>query len=99
MTSTRVTYRARVLRVLNAYHGWMHSRDVAQACGLTYHQTIYALNALLNAGHIARQGKKATAQWGSTVLVEHSPAADALATLHALFHAAPNHPRTSSSHR
>ena len=91
MTSTRVTYRARVLRVLNASHGWMTARDIAQACGLTYHQTLFALNALLNAGHIARHGKKSTSQWGSTVLVEHNPAADALATLHALFHATPHH--------
>ena len=92
MTSTRVTYRARVLRVLNASPQWMHARDVATIAGLSYHQTLFALNALLNAGHIARQGKKSTAQWGSTVLVEHNPTADALATLHALFHAAPIHP-------
>lgn len=93
MTSTRVTYRARVLRVLNASHGWMHARDVAQACGLTYHQTIYALNALLNAGHVARLGRKSTSQWGSTTL-QSNPTAEALSTLNALFpHAAPNHPR------
>lgn len=93
MTSTRVTYRARVLRVLNASHGWMHARDVAKACGLTYHQTIYALNALLNAGHVARLGRKSTSQWGSTTL-QSNPTAEALSTLNALFpHAAPNHPR------
>ena len=92
MTSTRVTYRARVLRVLNASHGWMHARDVAQACGLTYHQTIYALNALLNAGHVARLGRKSTSQWGS-ISLQSNPTADALSTLNALFpHAAPNRP-------
>ena len=93
MTSTRVTYRARVLRVINASHGWMHASDIANAAGLTYHQTIYALNALLNAGHIARLGRKSTAQWGS-ISLQSNPTADALSTLNAIFpHAAPHHPR------
>lgn len=93
MTSARVTtYRARVLRVLNASRSWNRASDISQACGLTYHQTIYALNALLNAGLIARHGKKSTAQWGSIAL-QSNPTADALSTLNALFpHAAPNHP-------
>lgn len=93
MTSTRVTYRARVLRVLNASRNWNKASDIANAAGLTYHQTIYALNALLNAGHIARIGRKSTAQWGS-ISLQSNPTADALSTLNALFpHAAPNHPR------
>ena len=101
MSPMRVTFRARVLRAINASHQWMQARDVATATGLTYQQTIFALNALYNAGHIARHGKKATAQWGSTVLVEHNPTAEALSTLTQHFpHAAPHHnPCRSRLHR
>lgn len=81
MSSPRLTYRARVLAVLNASHDWMLAADVASQTGLTYHQTIFALNALLNMGAIARQGKKSTARWGSLILVEHTPDYSALQTL------------------
>lgn len=90
---TRQTYRARVLRVVNASPDWLQARDIAQRTRLTYHQTIYALNALYNSGNVARQGRKSTAQWGSLVLIEHNPSADAIATLEQIFHGfTQNHP-------
>lgn len=84
--SQRRTYRSRVLRVLNASPDWMLASDIAKRTGLTYHQTIYTLNALFNAGAIARHGRKSTARWGSLVLIEHNPSADAIATLESIFH-------------
>ena len=81
MSSPRLTYRARVLAALNASHTWMLAIDVANTTGLTYHQTIFALNALLNMGSIARDGKKSTARWGSLILVEHTPDYSAVKTL------------------
>ncbi len=95
MNPMRVTIRARVLRAVNASPDWQSARAIAQATGLQYLQTVFALNALYNAGHIARHGKKTSARWGSAVLVEHNPTAEALATLNALFHAhhqQPDHP-------
>lgn len=81
MSSHRLTYRARVLAVLNAAHDWMLAIEIANATGLTYLQTIFALNALLNMGSIARDGKKSTARWGSLILVEHTPDYSAVKTL------------------
>lgn len=86
MSGTRLTYRARVLRVLNASPDWLQARDIAKRTGLTYHQTIFALNALFNSGSVARHGRKSTARWGSLVLIEHDPSADAIATLQSIFH-------------
>jgi len=86
MAGTRQTYRSRVLRVVNASHDWLTARDIAKRTSLTYLQTVFALNALFNAGCIARHGRKSTARWGSLVLVEHSPSADAIATLEEIFH-------------
>lgn len=91
MTSTRVTYRARVLRAINTTPGWQTARDVAASTGLHYSQTIFALNALLNAGHIARHGKKSTSRWGSVALATN-PTAEALSTLSTLFPHAADHP-------
>lgn len=81
---TRLTFRARVLAALNQSSEWMTARAVASATGLTYLQAVFALNALLNAEAIARQGRKSTARWGSLVLVEHQPDAEALATLESI---------------
>lgn len=96
MSGTPRTYRSRVLRVVNATPDWTTARDIAQRTGLSYLQAVFALNALYNAGAIARQGRKSTARWGSVVLVEHTPNAQALATLQAIFHAfnqpSPDHP-------
>ena len=79
------TYRSRVLRVVNASPDWMLARDIAKRTGLTYLQTIFALNALFNSGSIARHGRKSTARWGSLVLIEHDPSTEAIATLEAIF--------------
>jgi hypothetical protein len=84
MPAHRLTYRARVLAVVNASPGWLTARDIAAQASLTYLQTIYALNALLNTEALARQGRKSTARWGSLVLVEHSPTSAALATLESI---------------
>ena len=93
MTSTRVTNRSRVLRVLNASPQWMTARDVAQLAQLTYEQTLYALNALLNTGRASRSGKKSTARWGNRSMSadNNSSTANALATLHKLFPVANRH--------
>lgn len=94
------TYRARVLTVLNASPDWLTAREVSALSGLGYLQTIYALNALHNAELIARSGRKSTARWGSIVLVEHDPSADAIKTLEAIFHAIRrNHPYSSGPDR
>lgn len=79
------THRSRVLRTVNASPNWMQARDIAKRTGLTYLQTIFALNALFNSGSIARHGRKSTARWGSLVLIEHNPTLDAIATLEAIF--------------
>lgn len=85
MSGKPQTYRARVLRVVNASPDWLRSTDIAKRTGLTYLQTIFALNALYNAELIARHGRKSTARWGSLVLVEHDPGAEAVKTLEAIF--------------
>ena len=91
MNPMRVTIRARVLRVLNESSQWMKASTIAQLANLTYHQTIYALNALHNAGHVARLGRKSTSQWGS-LAIQHDPTDEALSTLTQHFpHAAPTH--------
>ena len=79
-----MTFRARVLAVVNAAHGWMTAREIAAQAGIHYHQAIFALNALLNAEIIARQGRKSTARWGSLVLVEHTPNRSAIYLLESL---------------
>lgn len=40
-------------------------QQVAKRCGITYKQSIDALNALNNLGRIARVGRKFTARWVS----------------------------------
>lgn len=86
MPAARLTYRARVLAVLNASPHWLTARTIAQDSGLSYDQTIFALNALLNCEAIARQGKKSTARWGSLVLIEHAPDQSALHILERLLY-------------
>lgn len=73
--------RARILAILAASPTWMTARDIAREADLDYKQVIDALNMLLLAGRVARSGRKSVARWGSLVLVEHDPAADAIATL------------------
>ena len=61
--SVSITYRAAVLRIVQASEQCQTGQAIAQATGLSYRQTVDALNALLNAGKIRRQGRKYTARW------------------------------------
>lgn len=70
MTSKRVakrqqaqTYRMRVLAVIDASEACFTGQQLAQCTGLTYRQTIDALNALNNMAKVARTGRKFTARW------------------------------------
>ena len=59
------TYRMRVLAVIEANGDTFHTgQQIAEITGLTYRQTIDALNALNNMEKIARTGRKFTARWG-----------------------------------
>jgi predicted HTH transcriptional regulator len=79
-----MTYRSRVLAVVNASPHWMTAREIANQASITYKQAIYALNSLYNLGSLARQGRKSTARWGSLCLVEHDPSPSAVAILEAI---------------
>lgn len=57
------TYRMRVLAVIDASEACFTGQQLAQATGLTYRQTIDALNALNNMAKVARTGRKCTARW------------------------------------
>lgn len=57
------TYRMRVLAVVEASPSPLTGWDIANACGLTYKQTVDALNALFNHGKVQRNGRKFTARW------------------------------------
>lgn len=74
-----VTYRQRVLDVIEYAPGSLTGHDVAELTGLTYRQTIDALNALFNMAKIARTGRKFTARWGK--LVETQPKVSPVAML------------------
>ena len=69
------TLRCRVLAVINASDTHMTGREIAAQAGVSYRQTIDALNALYNAGKIDRQGYKSTARWGKVRAPEQSPIA------------------------
>jgi predicted Rossmann fold nucleotide-binding protein DprA/Smf involved in DNA uptake len=58
------TYRMRVLAVIEATDTVHTGQQLAQLTGLTYRQTIDALNALNNMEKVARTGRKFTARWG-----------------------------------
>lgn len=57
------TYRAVVLVVIEAAAEPLTGHRVAELAGLTYRQTVDALNALHNSERIARIGRKFTARW------------------------------------
>lgn len=57
------TYRATVLVVIEAATEPLTGHRVAELAGLTYRQTVDALNALHNSARIARAGRKFTARW------------------------------------
>jgi hypothetical protein len=58
------TYRMRVLAVIEATDAFFTGQQLATLTGLTYRQTIDALNALNNMAKVARTGRKFTARWG-----------------------------------
>lgn len=59
-----LTYRMRVLAVVNNTDQFFSGQQIAQLAGLTHKQTIDALNALNNMAKVARVGRKFTARWG-----------------------------------
>ena len=77
----RVSLRLRALTAVNASSTWQSAQQIASATGMTYRQTIDALNALHNEAKVARQGRKFTAKWGSLQLVKPD---SAIAAAHAL---------------
>lgn len=58
------TFRMRVLAVIEATDTFHTGQQLAQLTGLTYKQTVDALNALNNLSKVARTGRKFTARWG-----------------------------------
>lgn len=60
-----VTLRCRVLAVIRESDTTLTGAEIARRAGVSYRQTIFALNALYNAGKIAREGRKFTARWCS----------------------------------
>jgi hypothetical protein len=83
--------RSRALQAINGSSEWLTAARVAQITGMSYRQTIDALNALHNEARIARHGRKFTARWGSLQLVQHDPADAAASLLQTYFHANANH--------
>lgn len=61
-------------------------REVARLSGLTYRQSIDALNALYNLGRIQRHGKKLKSSWQAKRPTDDPPAAQTLeAAIRAFF--------------
>ncbi|RQS39753.1 hypothetical protein [Burkholderia sp. Bp8990] len=81
----RVSLRLRALNAVNASPAWQSAQQIATATGMTYRQTIDALNALHNEAKVARQGRKFTAKWGSLRLVKPDPANAAAHALEDVF--------------
>jgi predicted Rossmann fold nucleotide-binding protein DprA/Smf involved in DNA uptake len=81
--TTANTHRVRVLTVIQSTEGWITGQQVAALTGLTHKQTVDALNALNNAGKVARIGRKFTAKWGR--IVAPDPADDPLRALEIAF--------------
>lgn len=69
-------YRELVLSVLAMADGWLKAREVSDLTGLTYKQTIDALNYLYNAEKVARTGRKFTAMWGRRELNDETPTSE-----------------------
>ena len=68
---TSSTYRKLVLAVLNSASGCLTGQDIAVRTGLTYRQTIDALNALHNLQQVQRTGRKFTARWSGLKPTTH----------------------------
>lgn len=58
-----MTYRVAVLTVIQQADGCLTGHEVATRTGLSYRQTVDALNALHNLARIRREGRKFTARW------------------------------------
>lgn len=82
----RASLRSRALDAVNASPTWQSAQQVAKTTGMTYRQTIDALNALHNEARVARQGRKFTARWGSLALIQPDPAIAAAHALEDVFH-------------
>lgn len=63
MARRSITVRSRVLAVIETAPDPLCGIQVAAIAGLTYKQTIDALNALHNLGKVSRDGRKFTARW------------------------------------
>lgn len=75
MNQSEGTYRDRVLVVIEASDQFLTAQQIAQACQLSYRQTIDALNALNNTAKVQRIGRKFTARWGRiTAPADENPA-------------------------
>ena len=66
-----LTYRMRVLAVVESSPNALTGRDIAQAACMSYKQTIDALNALYNYGKVQRHGRKFMARWSRVFPQEH----------------------------
>lgn len=66
-----LTYRMRVLAVVESSPNALTGRDIAQAACMSYKQTIDALNALHNYGKVQRHGRKFMARWSRVLPQEH----------------------------
>lgn len=77
--------RSRALTAVNASPTWLSAHQVSKTTGMTYRQTIDALNALHNDARVARQGRKFTAKWGSLALIKPDPAVAAAHLLEDVF--------------
>lgn len=84
--NTRASLRSRALAAVNASPTWQSAQQVAKNTGMTYRQTIDALNALHNEARVARHGRKFTARWGSLALIQPDPAIAAAHALEDVFH-------------
>lgn len=65
-----LTYRMRVLAVVESSPNALTGREIAQAACMSYKQTIDALNALYNYGKVQRHGRKFMARWSRVLLPE-----------------------------
>lgn len=71
---TTETFRTTVLAVVTGQDGCLSGRQIALRAGLTYRQTIDALNALHNMDKVRRTGRKFTARWSRIQPITHHPA-------------------------
>ncbi len=81
----RVSLRSRALDAVKTSPTWQSAAQIAAKTGMTYRQTIDALNALHNEALVARKGRKFTAQWGSLQMIKPDPATAAAYQLEEFF--------------